>query len=696
MDVSNKNKNIPIMVLVMVLLFGTYFSGRYYAKKTATVKAASEFGFSTQGTNTYPNGGLRLSRIVNSVKPSNGGNYGQSVIDEVNNKLYLGTCSGAGSEVLVKIDLQTEALEGTLVLDATDNCTGAIAVDPASNELYIGFSMGSGVDGRLVKVNTATFTRTAALNLSAGEEGVRGIAIDTTNGFIYLNTADSPSKIVKINKTTFTRVGAITLNAGEQQMQYVAPDFANNKIYYASYTTPTKVVRIDTNSFTRDLGVTLSTGGGAWGLSIDSSAGKLYVATYDDAPAKLFKLNTGTLVEESVITLDSSQNYAIDLVMDQERKRLFVLAESGNYGISVIDATSMTKLGVIDAVDDGNTQFVSGISYSQSKDKLYLFDDQAGDLRIFDTSRKGYIFGTKAVLSETTGITEAVKMYTHQSGGNLRMAVYDPDRRLVWQGPVVSNSGGVVSSSIASGGQSNLVLPTGTYYLAFQTDSILDIPSFTAGGSGDGFYLKQSFGEFPSHITTQTNTTEKYTMFVTYAQSQTVTNGGGGTLPVGGGSFYNPSTSGGGGGSSPAPTPESQIAPTPSTLPTVTAPEPVTSPFMGLKYSEIVSGVSYTSKVVKTKDNPTVYFITAKGYKLPYPTWESYISYGKTKEEILILNQDEINSFPDIKYITVNNNTYSITPQGKVALITPEQLAVITFNRDEVIEINSTQFASYY
>ncbi|MDD1669801.1 MAG: LamG domain-containing protein, partial [Methanomicrobiales archaeon] len=63
----------------------------------------------------------------------------------------------------------------------------------------------------------------------------------------------------------------------------------------------------------------------------------------------------------------------------------------------------------------------------------------------------------------------------------------------------------------------NLVeLRAGTYWLAWQWNSPYLGPSSTTGSSGDGYYLAQSYGAFPSPWSGGTSSSEKWTMYMTY------------------------------------------------------------------------------------------------------------------------------------------------------------------------------------
>ena len=66
-----------------------------------------------------------------------------------------------------------------------------------------------------------SFSRSAALTLTANEEYPWAAAIDTVNGFAYFGTLarQTPGIVVKVRLSDFTRVGALVLNAGDDPLR---------------------------------------------------------------------------------------------------------------------------------------------------------------------------------------------------------------------------------------------------------------------------------------------------------------------------------------------------------------------------------------------------------------------------------------------------------------------------------------------
>jgi hypothetical protein len=132
-------------------------------------------------------------------------------------------------------------------------------------------------------------------------------------------------------------------------------------------------------------------------------------------------------------------------------------------------------------------------------------------------AQRGLIKGSKIVATESA-VLRNVSFYSHFAAGNVRLAIYDngAPRNLLWQiGPVTNTASGAwITVPITSGTPAALTLSPGTYWLAWQVDTILDVPSYVAGASGDGFSLGQGFGPFPVALTGEQSTSERWAMYV--------------------------------------------------------------------------------------------------------------------------------------------------------------------------------------
>jgi hypothetical protein len=152
----------------------------------------------------------------------------------------------------------------------------------------------------------------------------------------------------------------------------------------------------------------------------------------------------------------------------------------------------------------------AGTGYSADTNKI-------DNYRAIYVQIKGYIKGTK-VIPGWSGDKEIDKVYFYaHDTGNVRLAIYNnasPKQKL-WESPSVAVTAGWNSVNISSGTPTTLTLTGGqTYWLCWQTDSVNDVPSYVAGSSGDGFYLAYIYGAYPSTISGETSSAEKWAMYV--------------------------------------------------------------------------------------------------------------------------------------------------------------------------------------
>jgi hypothetical protein len=126
---------------------------------------------------------------------------------------------------------------------------------------------------------------------------------------------------------------------------------------------------------------------------------------------------------------------------------------------------------------------------------------------------KGYLKrGSKFTLDAEKEIY-AVKIHSHVAVGNARVAVFDEQspKNKKWESGSIALAAGANTILISSGTPNSLTLPAADYGVWWQYDDVGDAPSYTAGAAGDGRYLAQAYGAFPSTISGDTSTAEKWT-----------------------------------------------------------------------------------------------------------------------------------------------------------------------------------------
>jgi hypothetical protein len=129
----------------------------------------------------------------------------------------------------------------------------------------------------------------------------------------------------------------------------------------------------------------------------------------------------------------------------------------------------------------------------------------------------GFAKATKGTIPVDNSTIESVNFYTHTTG-DFRLAIYNdssgPYSRLWESGPNTGAATTWNTVSISSGNPTSLTLNSGSYWLAWQWDSLNNGTSFVSGGSaGDGNYRAQAYGSFPSTWTDGISTAERWSMY---------------------------------------------------------------------------------------------------------------------------------------------------------------------------------------
>jgi hypothetical protein len=161
---------------------------------------------------------------------------------------------------------------------------------------------------------------------------------------------------------------------------------------------------------------------------------------------------------------------------------------------------------------------------------LLLHNDVSGFL---DDVTTGQAKATKATLPVNASIS-SMSFYSH-AAGNVRLAIYNdaslaPSAKQWESGDVSVTATAWTTVNISSGTPTSRTLAPGTYWLVWQWNpgsAYAAGPSYTAGSSGDGNYLYQSYTGFPSPWIGGTSSSEKWSIYATYC-----------TLPDAPGSIY--------------------------------------------------------------------------------------------------------------------------------------------------------------
>jgi hypothetical protein len=145
-------------------------------------------------------------------------------------------------------------------------------------------------------------------------------------------------------------------------------------------------------------------------------------------------------------------------------------------------------------------------------------------IQIVGVGVEGYAKATKAILSDNNASIQSLRFYISPgASGNFRLAIYSdssgPSSKLWESGSIAAIAGAWNTVTIASGSPTSLTLNSGTYWLVWQWDSANSGPSYMVGSSGDGNYIAQAYGSFPTSWSGGTSSSEKWSIYVNYTAS---------------------------------------------------------------------------------------------------------------------------------------------------------------------------------
>ncbi|HZM04729.1 MAG TPA: hypothetical protein VFC44_17115 [Candidatus Saccharimonadales bacterium] len=136
-------------------------------------------------------------------------------------------------------------------------------------------------------------------------------------------------------------------------------------------------------------------------------------------------------------------------------------------------------------------------------------------------SQKGFVKGTKVTVTNPASVSN-VWFYSHVAAGNIRLGIYDNNSpmNLLWQSGSISNAaaGNWLAAPISAGAPGTLALAPGTYWLTWEIDTTYDVPSYSPGASGDGFFASQAFGTFPATLAGAQKSSETWSIYLDYGR----------------------------------------------------------------------------------------------------------------------------------------------------------------------------------
>lgn len=478
----------------------------------------STAGNSTPGTIAYPNGGLRrLTQISLQYEEK----YLQSaVMDPAGQYAYFGVQGTPGR--VVKIDLATATRVGAVTLTSLDTDPACAVIGPGGGYAYFGNYTDPGTaSGRVAKLDLSSFTYVNGLTLPAWENGLNTAVIDPAGQYAYFAAEGAPGVqgcIEKIDLGTFTRVGALTLDYADTQLYCSVMDPAGNYAYFGDYTG--HIVKVDLATFTKTGSLSLASGEAVWSAAIDPTGQYAYFGT-NRSPAKVVKIDLTTFTRVGAITLESGENYLYAAAMDPAGRFAYFTTNTNPGRVVKIDLGSFSRAGAITMASSYELYLCSAV-VNPSGSRLYIGGHGIdGRVARAATSQMGFLKGTRFTMPEF-GQVEDVSFYSHAATGNVRLALYDDSspKNLLWQSGSIANTAAETEliAPIAGGSPADLTLNPGDYWACWQVDTTANVPSYTLGSGGDGFYRAMDFGDAPATLAASaiTSTDEVWTEYIHY------------------------------------------------------------------------------------------------------------------------------------------------------------------------------------
>ena len=436
------------------------------------------------------------------------GNFTAAVIDPAAGYAYFGSIAkvklddGTGMPKCVAT-LPLGHFVGGMTIDTSDP-------DPSKHYLLAGTFDSPAVVYKIAPGagdNAPTIMGSVTLDAANSENSVRRVVLDARDsvaanhaalfGVIGLNT--NPALVVKVAYgagNNPVRIGATVADPGDHNLGSAVIDPVRGFAYFGTYGTddPAHVIKVAlgaTGQAPARIGQQLLAPGQIL-LSTavaDADAGFAWFGCDLTYPANIYKWNLQTFSEMPDLTLQGGTQFPTPA-----------------NGVNDFD-TPETKYGEVflqsSVIDPGRGYAWFGT------------DSDKGQVVQVALSQKSAIKATRADLGEIA-VVQDLSFYAHDASGNVRLAVYDATKDLLWQSVSMPVVAGWNSAVIAAGAPAYLALQPGAYWLAWQVDSNDNVPSYTHGVAGDGWFAEQPYGPFAVSVNAATNTDETWSIYADY------------------------------------------------------------------------------------------------------------------------------------------------------------------------------------
>ncbi|MGH9170017.1 MAG: IPT/TIG domain-containing protein [Acidimicrobiales bacterium] len=445
--------------------------------ETDTVYVANDGVGSNGSTVSVIDGGNNTVSGTIALPPVNGQDTGPTalVFDPVNEMLYVADTGSDSVTVIDNPDDPTLASFSTISLGGNP---GALAVDPSSGTVYVGYDAFN--NGTVAVVSEATNSVTATFSVGGIPQSM---ALDPTLGFLYVSYPSATASAYDVSASgDNTFVGYISYSAFPQGLDVdTTTDVAYVTFPDTIYPQDGLVEEDDGNALIEQQGG----GGNPGGLyESDFSCDEPIAVAVDSATDTAYVVNSGTGGNDvcsaepaslSVLSASPIVPAAPTAVAGTQQATVTVAAPSPGSGGTPTGYT-VTATDTTTAANGGQTCTISGAGGSCNVDSL-----TAGDTYTFTAT------ATNAV--GTSPPSDASNAVTVESPATLAVSSVSPDSGSVSGGTAITitgtdfATGATVVIGQGSGSGAGAIAATGVDVV-----SSTEITAFTGGGAKAGTF----------------------------------------------------------------------------------------------------------------------------------------------------------------------------------------------------------------
>lgn len=233
-----------------------------------------------------------------------------------------------------------------------------------------------------------------------------------------------------------------------------------------------------------------------------------------DGYSALYRYDIEEAIWSHTLPLGVSSSDIVSMNIFPVLNQLLIQSQGAPTQIIRIDTDGMNRLNDW-VLADGET----AISFGCSPTRPLCFYSLAGSPSAvgFGTALSHDIQGSWSHLNET-GDVQAVQYYSHQSGGEITLGIYDEALRLRWQSPPVLNTAANewVKVEVSQGQPMTVQLDPGRYLLAWNLEGETNVPSVTTWSAQSGLRTSWQENYLPTELTNRIDTASVWSIYADY------------------------------------------------------------------------------------------------------------------------------------------------------------------------------------